>query len=190
MSINVKDYVLANISYVLYRQMLLVCWDQPEAYCHAVVKHCTCILYNRNCICEMCSKLCMINDSHMYTIVVLIYHGVSHTSVSFSYSQALLPIHQCNCHVLQASVNYSGNSSCELCTCMVSYPAFNMYYFCAYARLLSLICFFMCNFTKTMPILFYSLVWSSLKLAQYSHISPCNQFSKIKSDISVIELYT
>ena len=62
MIINVKDYVLANIS---YRQMLLVCWDQPEAYCHAIVKHYTCILYNMNCICEVCSELCMINDSHM-----------------------------------------------------------------------------------------------------------------------------
>ena len=39
------------------------------------------VLYNLNCICEMCNELCMINDSHMYTIAVLIYPGVSHTAI-------------------------------------------------------------------------------------------------------------
>ena len=72
--------------------MLTVCWGKPEAYHHAVVKHCTCILHNMNCICEVCSELCMINDSHVHTIAVLIHPGISLTSVSFSSSsQALLP---------------------------------------------------------------------------------------------------
>ena len=72
-TVHVIQYTGAVLNYIL-----------DEVYCPAVVQHCTCILYNMNCMCEVCSELCMINDSHMYTIVVLIYPGVSHTSVSFS----------------------------------------------------------------------------------------------------------
>ena len=33
------------------RQLLAASWDEPEAYHHAVlIKHCTCILHNMNCM--------------------------------------------------------------------------------------------------------------------------------------------
>ena len=131
--------------------------------------------------------------SYRYPQSSCVYYSCLNLSWCLSYICLILfffssisPYPSVYCHMLQASVNYYGNFSCEHYTCIVSYPVITF----AHKRLLSLICFFMCNFTNTMPILFYSLVWGSLKLAQYSHISLCNQFSKIKSDTLVIELYT
>ena len=110
-----------------YVDMLLLCRGQPEAYSHAVVKHYTCILYNMNCICEVCSELCMINDTYMYTIAALIYPGVSHTPVSFSSSsQAFLPIHHCivMCYKHQSTTLVILHVSRA---CMVSYQLLNKY---------------------------------------------------------------
>ena len=40
----------ATLYKIITRQMLAALWGKPEVHCHAVVKHCACMLNNMNYI--------------------------------------------------------------------------------------------------------------------------------------------
>ena len=97
--------------------MLAPSWGEPEACCYAVVKYSICRLYNINCICAMHIKQnlsCIIRASNLY---LPIYLGAS---LAINLSHLLLkhssPSIRVIFHMLQLSVNYHGNTSCNECT--------------------------------------------------------------------------
>ena len=52
-----------------------VTWDEPEACCHTINKHCACILYNMSSISVVCCELhliCMINSGHLLSVFLAI----------------------------------------------------------------------------------------------------------------------
>ena len=77
----------ATLYKIITRQMLAALWGKPEVHCHAVVKHCACMLNNMNYIkfgaqfkgAIRCLRSRLSIFVYIRNVLVIYVHGISYT---------------------------------------------------------------------------------------------------------------